>query len=401
MRPLRGITGLLLVHALAYSPSVHAQETRVVSGVVEDAESGAPVSDAQVTIRGTGLSVLTDAEGRFELSGVPVGNPELVLSHVAYGEQSESLVVEASGSLDFRIRISSRAIELEPLGVEVASREAMAQRASGSATHVIDRATIEAFPPGGQGLLPVLQSRIPSLRVLGGCVEYRYMQHATVPDPENPELLITTPCRDITVYLNGMPNPQGSELLRQLPPESVERIQVLSPAEAGLQYAAGSRGVILVEMRQGMITEAPYRIHVNGFGWDEPESYPWLRVLGVSALGNALVVGLASRTVLDCGGDGEVPERPRCHHMAGVTAALLTGVLSPFITRWAGRTPYSEGRTYPPLLVAAATASIGYMLHVRGETRNSDASRLAGQVVLAVGIPLTLTLSNRVFRMLR
>jgi len=400
--PFRGIIGLLLVQALALPPSVHAQDTRVVSGVVEDAESGAPVSDAQVTIRGTGLSVITDSEGRFQLSGVPVGSLELVLRHIAYGEQAEALVVEASGSLDFRIRASSRAIELEPLGVEVASREAQAQRASGTANNVIDRATIEAFPPGGgQGLLPLLQSRIPSLRVLGNCVEYRFLQHAVVHDPANPELFITVPCRDITVYLDGAPNPQGSELLRQLPPDAVERIQVLSPAEAGLQYAAGNRGVILVEMRQGVVTDAPYRIHVNGFGWDEPRSYPWLRVLGASALGSAVVVGIASRTVLDCGGSEELPERSRCHTTAGMAAALLTGAVAPLITRWAGRTPYSEGRTYPTLLMAAATASIGYMLHVRGENRDSDTSRAAGQIVLAVGIPLTLTLSNRVFRMLR
>jgi len=402
MRPvLRGIAGLLFVQSLAVPPSVCAQETRVVSGVVVDAESGAPVSDALVTIHGTALSAVTDLEGRFEVPGVPLGSRRLVLRHVAYGEQDEPLVVGASGSLDFRIRISSRAIELEPLGVEVPSREAQAQRASGTATNVIDRVTIEAFAPRGQGLLPLLQGRIPSLRVLGNCVEYRFLQHAVLPDPRNPELLITVPCRDITVYLDGVPNMQGSALLQQLSPQDVERIQVLSPAEAGLQYVGGSRGVILVEMRRGVGRETPYRIHVNGFGWSEPQGYPWLRVLGVSALGNAVVVGVASRTLLHCGGNEESSGAPRCHDMAGMTAAFFTGAMGPVITRWAGRTPYSEGRTYPALLAAAATASIGYMLYVHGENQNADASRAAGQIVLAVGIPLTLTLSNRVFRMLR
>jgi hypothetical protein len=84
-----------------------------------------------------------------------------------------------------------------------------------------------------------------------------------------------------------------------------------------------------------------------------------------------------------------------------MSAALLTGVVGPLLTRWTGRTPYSEGRTYPALLTAAVTASIGYMLYVNGENHHSDGTRTAGQVVLAVGIPLTLTLSNRVFRMLR
>lgn len=399
--PLRRISGLLLGLALAFPPSVGAQETRVVSGVVVDAESGTPVYDALVTIRGTNLRVVTDPEGRFEVSGVPVGSLQLVLSHVAYGEHAQPLVVEASGSLDFQIRVSSRAIELAPLGVEVASREVQAQRASGTATHVIDRATIEAFGTGGQGLLSLLEGRIPSLRVHESCVEYRFLQQAVVEDPRNSEWTTTTSCRDITVYVDGVPDRQGSALLRLLSPQDVERIQVLSPAEAGLQYVAGGRGVILVETRRGMFTETPDRVHVNGFGWNEPQSYPWLRVLGASALGNAAVVGLTSRTAFDCGGQ-EVQVTPvRCHATAGIAGALLTTAIGRLITHRAGRTSYSEGRTYPALLMGAATGSIGYALYVHGENQDSDASRAAGQIVLAVGIPLMLTLSDRVFRMLR
>jgi hypothetical protein len=398
---LRGIARLLFVLALAFPSSVGAQETRVVSGVVVDAESGAPVSGALVTIRGTGLSVVTDPEGRFEVSGVPLGGLQLVLRHVAYGEHAQPLVVEASGSLDFRIRVSSRAIELAPLGVEVRSSDAQAQRASGTANNVIDRATIEAFVPGGLGLLPLLQGRIPSLRVDANCVEYRVFQRADVRDPENPEWLVSTGCRDITVYLDGVPDRDGSALLRQLSPEDVERIQVLSPAEAGLRYMNGSRGVVLIETRRGVVADSPGRVHINGFEWKEPESYPWLRVLGVSALGNAAVAGITSRTVFDCGSQESGLTPIRCQAPAGIAGAVLTSVIGRVITRRAGRTPYTEGRTYPAFLMSAATASIGYMLYVHGENQGSDGSRLAGQIVLAVGVPITLTLSDRIFRMLR
>lgn len=400
-RRLRDIRRLLYVVGLTIPGAVGAQETRVVSGVVVEAASGAPVADAMVTIRDTGLRALTDAEGRFAVSGVPLGSLQLVLRHVAYGEHSEAIEVGATGSLDFRIRVSTRAIELAPLGVEVSSRETQARRASGTATHVIDRATIEMSPLGGQGLLPILQSRIPSLRVHGTCVEYRVLSQAVVDHPVNPEWTVTTPCRDITVYVDGVPNPRGSAFLRQLSPEHVERIQVLSPSEAGLQYASGSRGVILVDMRQGVVTEARERIHVNGFGWSDPQPYPWLRVLGISALGNAAVAGLTSRTVFDCDGP-EVRLPPvRCNTMAGPAGALLTSAIGLMITRRAGRTSYTEGRTFPALLMGAATASVGYMLYLHGENQDSDASRTAGQIVLAVGIPITLTLSDRVFRMVR
>lgn len=402
MRSLRrGISGLLFVLGiLVLPPSLGAQETRTVSGVVVDAESGAPVSDALVAIRGTGRSVVTDAEGRFDISGVPLGRLQLVLRHLVYGEHTQPLEVEASGSLDFRISVTSRAIELAPLGVEVTSREARNQRASGTATHVIDRATIEAAPLG-QGLLPILQGRIPSLRVEGNCVEFRDFRQVSFPVPGSPEVRMTTPCRDITVYVDGVPDEQGSYLLAQLSPEDVERIEVVSGAGADLQYMNGSRGVILVETRRGVGRESRYRIHITGFGWDEPRSYPWLRVLGASALVNAAVVGLTSRTVFDCGEHDRSLRPTRCHSPVGLGTGFLTSAIGRAISHRVGRTAYSEGRTYPALLMGAATASIGYMLYVHGENHDSGASRAAGQVVLAVGIPLSLTLSDRVFRMWR
>lgn len=400
---LHGTRGLVFafVLALALPVSVAAQETRVVSGVVVDAESGAPVSDAVVTIQGTGLSVVTDPQGRFSVNAVPVGSQQLILRHLAYGEHAEALDVASSGSLDFQIRVSVRAIELEPLEVEVRSPEAQARRMAGSPTNVIDRAAIEAFPGGGGGLLPLLAGRIPSLRVDGNCVEYRYLQHAIIPDEANPEVSIIIPCRDITVYLDGVPDQQGSVLLQQLPPQDIERIQVLTPAEAGLQYVNGGRGVILVETRRGVARDMPDRIHVNGLGWEEPGSYPWLKVLGLSTLGSAAVAALTTRTAYDCSGL-DVRIRPvRCQPAAGIAGAAVTSAIGRAITHGVGRTPYTEGRTYPALLVSVATASVGYMLYVHGENQGSDGSRVAGQIVLAVGVPITLTLSDRLFRMLR
>ena len=159
--------------------------------------------------------------------------------------------------------------------------------------------------------------------------------------------------------------------------------------------------MILVETRQGALVESRPRIHINGFGWDEPEGYPWLRVLGVSAVTNAAVAGLASRTVFDCAERDSSLKPVRCYTAAGVGAAFLTSAIGGAISHRAGRTANSEGRGFPALLMGAATASIGYMLYVHGENNDSDTSRATGQIVLAVGVPLSLTFSDRVFRMLR
>lgn len=397
---LRSTTGLLFLLALAFPWSIHAQETRSVSGVVVDAETGQPVSEAAVSIQGIERAVVTDAEGRFEISAVPIGSQQLVLTHVAYGEHTQSLVVNESGSLEFQIRVTSRAIELAPLGVEVLSRAETDRRSYAAASHVINRGEIDRAPRG-QGLFPVLQSRVPGLRVESSCIEYRDYRQIQYSDPANPEIVYLTPCRDITVYVDGVPNRDGSFLLSQISPSDVERIEVVPAAEASLQYIEGSRGVILVETRQGSTATSPYRIHVNGFGWYEEESYPWLQVLGVSTLAGLAAAGFASTSVFDCSGFGNSLTPPRCHAAAGLGTGLLTSAVARAISQRVGRTSFSEGRTYPALLMGAVTASVGYVLYVHGDKNGSGTTRTAGQVVLAAGIPISLTFSDRVFRMLR
>jgi hypothetical protein len=87
--------------------------------------------------------------------------------------------------------------------------------------------------------------------------------------------------------------------------------------------------------------------------------------------------------------------------MVAAVAGAVSGTISGLITRWAGGTVNSEGRMLPSVLAGAVTASIGYKLLLDSENGGSDLSRTAGRAVLAIGVPITLTLSDRVFRVLR
>jgi hypothetical protein len=401
---LRGIRRLLSVLVLALPATLLAQETRVVSGVVVDAQSGAPVGDVLVTIQDTDLRAVTDADGRFRVGAVPIGSLRLVLRHVGYGEHAQPLVVGASGSLEFRVRISSRAIELSPLVVEVVSDAALERRASGNSLNVIDRPTIDAYSARGERLINLLSS-VPGIHVNRSCVEYRLRANTAdmgpIDEPES-DLDASLPCREVTIYLDGIPMPEGSGVLQTLPLQDLERIQVLSPSEAGVRYGGGGRGVLLVETRRGSVPETPdERVTITGFGWNEPQPYRWLRVLSISAIGNAATAALTYTALFDCSQTTSFQPRRRCSASVGTGAGLLTGAIGGMVTRWAGRTPHSEGRILPSLVVGTATASIGYALRLHGENRDSDVSRTAGNLVLAVGVPLSLTLADRVFRVLR
>lgn len=84
------------------SPPGDGGTSTTLSGVVTDQVSGLPVSGARLQIEGTDLSVLTDVDGAYGLSGITDRIFTLSVSAVGYVSQTRSLQLEAFGhySLD-------------------------------------------------------------------------------------------------------------------------------------------------------------------------------------------------------------------------------------------------------------------------------------------------------------
>ena len=72
------VGGLLLVISVVLTErNARAQETGAVSGVVVSTWDATPLAGVTITVRGTTLATKTDANGRYELKGVPAGDQVL------------------------------------------------------------------------------------------------------------------------------------------------------------------------------------------------------------------------------------------------------------------------------------------------------------------------------------
>ena len=98
-------TGLALL-CLPLS-SLEAQQTGSVTGTVTDVASLRPVSDARVFVPGTALQTFTDDDGRYSLSGVPVGEVEVRLDRLGYAPAARTVQLEAGETLaaDFSVSV--------------------------------------------------------------------------------------------------------------------------------------------------------------------------------------------------------------------------------------------------------------------------------------------------------
>jgi ferric enterobactin receptor len=208
-----------------------------IRGVVVDAESGAPIGSASVSVH-LGAEVapvagaITRADGQFRIEGLRPGTYRVRVGMIGYaGHAGESVVVsEASPRvMAGSIRLARSAIAVE--GVEVTA----------------DRATVMISPdrnayrardvaPAAATATDVLEA-VPAVEV----------------DPDGKVSLRGN--ENVVVQINGRPSPiRGAQLaayLRQLPANTIERVEVI-PNPSARQDPEGMAGIINLVMKQGV-----------------------------------------------------------------------------------------------------------------------------------------------------
>ncbi|MCC6232265.1 MAG: TonB-dependent receptor [Verrucomicrobiales bacterium] len=76
--------GWCLLAWLSLAMPAVAQDTGTISGVIIEGWDGRPLGGVTITVRGTTLAGTSDAQGRFQLSGVPVGDQTVRFSRAGY-----------------------------------------------------------------------------------------------------------------------------------------------------------------------------------------------------------------------------------------------------------------------------------------------------------------------------
>ena len=108
MRTLR----LSILSCLLANAPLEAAE---IAGRVTDAETQAPVANAQVRVLNADLATKTDHRGYFGLSGLNAGTYTLAISHIAYLPAQRT--VSVTETTDVLIELSTRTYPLEDFPV--------------------------------------------------------------------------------------------------------------------------------------------------------------------------------------------------------------------------------------------------------------------------------------------
>ncbi len=406
---------LALSLALALGPSGAAAQMRPIEGRVVDSETGDPVADATVTIRRSGAaeavsSALSELDGTFRVD-VPVDGTSLRIrvEHLAYGRFDRPLEAPGAGRL-LLVEISRTAIQLEPIEVTVETRDQREARVRGTQRNVVSREQIERSLGTAGNLGTVLERFVTGVRVRTQqtrpgapiCVEFRSSR--TLDSPNE--------CHPPAVIMDGVRVSSPLTFFAWLPLEDVERLEVIPPGEAGVQYGTDSNfGVLLIETRSGfvergeavpVVVQPRYDFGVEGVPYD------WKRTFLGAFLGNAIGVGLgmaAASACLDFNGLSDHFLDSQCG--GARTAAARIGLISLPLAGVglgagkAGRTDRSSGRFWHTVLGSALIGVPGYLIATAGPEDAWPGADWTGGVFVLIGVPAVATLADRLFRLER
>ncbi len=107
----------LLAASTLFASALAAQATGTVTGTVLNAQTGEPLPAAQVSLEGTGIGGLTQANGRFLLLQVPVGTYTVRAILIGYGDVSQGVAVSDGESVVVELRMAPQAISLSEIVV--------------------------------------------------------------------------------------------------------------------------------------------------------------------------------------------------------------------------------------------------------------------------------------------
>ena len=233
---------------------LHGQEqTGRITGRVTDAAGNRPLAGVQVFIPETGIGNLTDPNGRYLLLNVPAGRHTVTAQLVGYRQAGVAVTVTAGQLATANLTLNETAIALDEIVVTGAG-VATQRKKLGNTIASIDASKVNTAAVSDVSQLLAGREAgvvvLPSGGYTGQGARIRVRGSSSLSMLNEPVIYVDGIRMDGTAStFNTQGNPSK---LDDIPPESIERIEVLKGAAAATLYGTeASNGVIQIFTKKG------------------------------------------------------------------------------------------------------------------------------------------------------
>ena len=256
-----GRGGAALLLAMVVHGTLGAQvPTGTVRGQVTDAASNRGVGDVQVTVTGTRIGGVTNAQGEYTLTLVPTGQRSISTRRLGFNPSSQVVNVLAGQTLTANFLINVSAVNLSEV-VVTGSGTPTEKRKIGTSIAAVDSAVIGraqavTVDQALQGKLPGAQITQNSGGPGGGGVSVRLRGTNSFISGSDPLYIVDGVIVDNgsgqLADLGGRSNPQNR--LADINPSDIERIEIIRGAAAAALYGSrANNGVVQIFTKRGSI----------------------------------------------------------------------------------------------------------------------------------------------------
>lgn len=265
---------MLVAVLLTALPAAVAAQTGTLTGRIADAQSGRPLIDAQVTIPGTGLGVLSNANGRYLLLNVPAGQHDVRVDLIGYETATQSVSVAAGQTATLDFSMVQDVIDLEEIVVTGLGQETE-RRMLATSVDVISAEEISQVPV--TTIDQLLQGRVAGATVnaqsaqAGTASLINFRGTSSVFGAQTPVIYVDGVRVDNSQSTAAGTGGEQSSALADLLTSDIERIEVTKGGAASTLYGSdAATGVIQIFTNRGR-PGAPRFTFRSEYGIDQPE----------------------------------------------------------------------------------------------------------------------------------
>lgn len=272
------IAALFAMLALAGPAPAAAQDTGAITGVVTDAQSGNPISGAQVTVVGTGLGALTNTDGRYLIRAAPAGNAEIRVDYIGYSSQQRIVRVPEGGTAtqDFELGVS--AISIDQVVVTATGRQ-RARELGHSVASVNATETLETKPVSS--LTGLLTAEVPGVKIqqptgsVAAASSFKIRGNTSIDLSNTPIIYVDGARIDNSNYVDVGAGGQAFTRINDINPQDIESIEIVKgPAATTLYGTDASAGVVRITTKSGSAGDAVWNAYAE-YGFSEDATDWW------------------------------------------------------------------------------------------------------------------------------
>ena len=270
---------------LSVAATARSQDAGVITGVVRDASTRAPIPSAQVQIVNTTRATIAGDDGTFRIANVRPGQYQIRALRLGFQSSPQPAQVTAGGSTALEFALAPAAVSLEEV-ITTATGETSRKREVGSAVATIAPKQQELAT--AQSVSQLLTGKVAGVDVAssGGTVgsgSRIRIRGANSLSLTNEPLIIVDGIRfNNSVAVDNTTGASTIGVGGQVPSrfndinaEDIESIEVLKGPAAAAQYGtAAANGVFQIKTKRGRSGKARWTTFVEGGSIKDHTDYP-------------------------------------------------------------------------------------------------------------------------------